>query len=105
MDYILSKLFMEKLLHMMESTDILFHRKNKTVTNKLGDIWNGDINNTHFETRLIPLNKVHPDTPSPKTVDLGAVCSFVDTRKQIKKIIETYDKRDYIAGKQSSFLG
>jgi len=78
MDYILSKLFSGKAISFDGTTDIIFSKENKPKTaNKLNNIWNSKLNTQHFDTRLIPLNKVHPDTPTPKDCRPIAVCSSI----------------------------
>lgn len=93
MDYILSKLFAGKATSFDGVSDILFSQANKPVaTNKLIDIWSTVPENHHFHTRLIPLNKNHPNTPTPKDCRPIAVCSallkLIESRS--RKTLETY---------------
>ena len=76
LDYILSKLFQGKAITYDGISDCLFSPENKKIIhNKLRDIWNANFEPQIFETRLIPLNKVHPNTPTPKDCRPIAVSS------------------------------
>ena len=93
MDYILSKLFHGKAIAFDAVTDILFNKTNKPVTAiKLADVWKGNLKAHHFDTRLIPLNKVHPDIPTPKDCRPIAVCSALIKilESRVRKRLETY---------------
>ena len=93
MDYILSKVFHGKAIAFDGVTDILFSRSNKPNTAvKLGDIWNGSPKDYHFDTRPIPLNKVHPETPTPKDCRPIAVCSALVKllESRVRKQLEDY---------------
>ena len=93
MDYILEKVFHGKAIAFDGVTDILFTRKNKPATaEKLADIWRGNPQPHHFDTRLIPLNKVHPETPTPKDCRPIAVCSALEKllESRVRKQLEKY---------------
>ena len=89
MEYITSKIYSGKAGAFDGITDILFNTVNKPITTqKLRDIWNAELRDHHFETRLIPLNKVHPEIPGPKDCRPVAVCS------NLIKLIESRPRRE-----------
>ena len=89
MEYITSKIYSGKAGAFDGITDILFKTINKPITTqKLRDIWNAELRDHHFETRLIPLNKVHPEIPGPKDCRPVAVCS------NLIKLIESRPRRE-----------
>ena len=93
MSYILSKVFHGKAIAFDGISDILFTRKNKPLTaEKLANIWKSSPKDYYFNTRLIPLNKIHPETPTPKDCRPIAVCSALVKllESRVRKQLEQY---------------
>ena len=88
MDYILSKLFQGKAITYDGFSDCIFNPANKkTLCYKLQDVWSAKFETQNFETRLIPLNKVHPNTPTPKD------CRPIAVSSPMIKLLESRPRR------------
>ena len=74
-------------------TDILFSKEYRTVTgHKLKNLWNvlaqgNNILRVHFDQRLLPLNKVHPQVPKPQD------CRPIIVSSPLVKLLEVRIKR------------
>ena len=93
MNYILSKIFHGKAIAFDGMSDIIFTPHNKPITaEKLASIWKSNPKEHYFNTRLIPLNKVHPEIPTSKDCRPIAVNSALVKllESRVRKRLEDY---------------
>ena len=98
-DFILRHMSKGKALTFDLISDIIFskdfHEKTAVIVR---DLWNGELTNSlqdvHFEARLIPLNKKHPDVPKPEDfrpiVVMSPLVKLLEARllNKLQKVLE-----------------
>jgi len=88
MEYMLSNLTSDKALSFDGITDSIFKKEyREEVKEKFKTLWNDfathdDIDELHFDARLIPLNKVHPQVPTSQQ------CRPIVVSSPIVKLLE-----------------
>ena len=90
MDYIVSNISHGKAVALDGLSDCLFSPELRSLTStKLANLWTriNEFNflekDNHFSTRLIPLNKLHPEVPTPKD------CPPIAVQSALVKLLES----------------